>query len=138
MKRLAFLLLTCALVVACASNTTERDMQFLASALTKVSAAVDATVRYDEPAAALVEDALLQAATAHDETLLQPFRDMTLRVLREGADSAVLVCESAAGKALLEDAGCTARLDAQRWQGGDDACAFTLRLQELCGTPKTQ
>jgi len=67
MKRLAFLLLTCALVVACASNTTERDMQFLASALTKVSAAVDATVRYDEPAAALVEDALLQAATAHDE-----------------------------------------------------------------------
>jgi len=63
---------------------------------------------------------------------------MTLRVLREGADSAVLVCESAADKALLEDAGCTARLDAQRWQGGDDACAFTLRLREICGTPKTQ
>ena len=33
-------------LVACASQPNERQMNHLASALTKVSAAVDATVRY--------------------------------------------------------------------------------------------
>lgn len=54
-------------------------------------------------------------------------------VLRDGHDSAVLVCESHAGKALLEDAGCTAKLDQyHRSNGGTNRCEFTINIKKAC------
>ena len=120
-------------LAACAVPPTERQLNYLGSALTKVSAAVDATVRYASPTERLPEDQLLQLSTAHDPDLLKPFQGMTVRVLRTGVDSAVLVCQKDAGAALLEDAGCTARLDSQRWNsGGAKRCEFTLDLKTIC------
>lgn len=118
---------------ACASPPTEREMNYMASALTKVSAAVDATVRYSSPGESLSAEQLLQLSTAHDADLMKPFEGFNVRVLRSGEDSAVLVCRKDDGAALLEDAGCTARLDRHRWNsGGDDRCQFTLDLKTIC------
>jgi hypothetical protein len=121
------------LLASCATQPNEREMNYLASALTKVSAAVDATVRYRRPPDSLSEAELLRAATAHDNQLMKPFDGLTVRVLRSGRDSAVLVCQPH-GKALLEDAGCTAKLDIHRWRatGGSDRCEFTLDVNKVC------
>ena len=125
--------LTVCLLAACATRPTEQEMNYLASALTKVSAAVDATVRYRRSADGLAEAELLRLSTAHDPALMKPFGGLTVRVLRDGRDSAVLVCEPQAGKALLEDAGCTAKLDQHRWNsGGTDRCEFTLDVKKVC------
>jgi hypothetical protein len=121
------------LVTACATQPSPQEMNYLASALTKVSAAVDATVRYRRPDEDLAEAELLQLSTAHDPNLMKPFNGLTVRVLRDGRDSAVLVCEARNGKALLEDAGCTAKLDQHRWNsGGFDRCEFTLDIKKIC------
>jgi hypothetical protein len=125
--------ITVCLLAACATQPTEREMNNLASALTKVSAAVDATARYRRTADGLPEAELLRFSTAHDPALLKPFDGLTVRVLRDGRDSAVLVCESRADKALLEDAGCTAKLDQHRWSnGGTNRCEFTIDIKKVC------
>ena len=127
------LTLAAVLLASCATQPNEREMNYLASALTKVSAAVDATVRYRRPPESLSEGELLRASTAHDNQLLKPFEGMTMRVLRTGRDSAVLVCQPQ-GKPLLEDAGCTAKLDVHRWRAADggDRCEFTLDVNKVC------
>lgn len=122
----------CIAVLAACASTPEREINFLASAMTKLSAAVDATVRFRRPADGMAEAELLRLSVAHDPALLKPFDGMTLRVLREARDSAVLLCEPNAGKALLEDAGCTAKLDRHRWNSGADRCEFTLDVEEVC------
>lgn len=120
-------------LVACASQPSEREMNYLASALTKVSAAVDATARHRRSTDGLDETQLLQAATAHDPSLLKPFEGLSVRVLREGRDSAVLVCKERSGGALLEDAGCTAKMDVHRWnQEASNRCEFSLNVKQVC------
>ncbi|MDB5751081.1 MAG: hypothetical protein JWP65_1502 [Ramlibacter sp.] len=127
-----FLALSVVLLASCATQPNERDMNHLASALTKVSAAVDVTVRYRTPAETSSQSELLLAATGHNTQLMKPFEGMTVRVLRSGRDSAVLVCQPR-GRALLEDAGCTARLDVHRWSAaGSDRCEFTLDVKNVC------
>jgi len=126
-------ILAVGLATACATQPSAQEMNYLASALTKVSAAVDATARYRRPADGLSEAELLQLSTAHDPALMRPFDGLTVRVLRDGRDSAVLVCEAQGGKALLEDAGCTAKLDQHRWNSGSvDRCDFTLDVKLVC------
>lgn len=126
------LTLSVVLLASCATQPNEQEMNHLASALTKLSAAVDVTVRYRAPAESLSESELLLAATAQNPQLMKPFEGMKVRVLRRGRDSAVLVCQ-ADGKALLEDAGCTAKLDLHRWSAtGSDRCEFTLDVSKVC------
>ncbi|MNH24086.1 hypothetical protein D3C79_840030 [compost metagenome] len=121
------------LLTGCALPLQERDMNAMASSLTKVSAAVDATVRYKRSADSLEGDALLQAATAHDPQMLKPLEGRTVKVLRAQRDSAVLVCDAPNALPLLEDAGCTARLDVHRWrQNLNDRCEFSLDLPQTC------
>lgn len=126
--------LTTISLMSCATQTDEREMNYLASALTKVSAAVDATVRYGTLAPNTTDAQVLVIATAHDPALLKNFEDRTIRVIRQGEDSSVLVCERLSGKALLEDAGCTAKMDLHRWvETTRQACEPTLDLKRVCG-----
>ena len=121
------------LLVGCASKPSESEMNYLASALTKVSAAVDATVRYRRTSDEMTESQLLQASTAHDPALLRPFENLTVRILRDGRDSAVLICHPANSSPLLEDAGCTAKMDVHRWsQSTDELCVFTINVKNVC------
>ena len=88
-----FVLLVFSAMVACATIPSENEMNYLGSALTKVSAAVDATARFKRSADSLIGAELLQTSTAHDPGLMKPFKGYTVRVLREGKDTAVLICE---------------------------------------------
>jgi hypothetical protein len=122
------------LLTACASTPNERDMNFTASALTKLSAAVDVTVRFNRSSENLSDSELLRLSASDDQSLLIPFEHYTVRVLRSGLRSVVLVCEHDGGKALLEDAGCTAKLDRYHWQTVPvTACNFTLDVIAVCG-----
>ena len=137
MSRSCTVLLLCASLAggALADPSAEEAMMIRASALTKLSTAVEAAVRYDaEAAAGLGGQALLAFAARDDAALLERFAGLELRVARGDRHASVLVCSPDGGQALLEDAGCTSRLDRHAWREADAVpCEFRLDLAALCG-----
>ena len=115
------------------SKPDSEEMYIKASALTKLSAAVESTVRYKNPPLELSESELLTLATRHDPILLENFKDYKVRVLRQERHSVVLVCDAAGRRALLEDAGCSGRMDRERWIGRQESCEFSIDAKEVCG-----
>lgn len=114
------------------SPSPQEKMYTLASALTKLSAAVEATVRYDNPDQNLSDEELLELSTEHDVSLREPFREYSVKILRDNRHAIVLVCTKDATKALLEDAGCTAEIESHHWLPKElPDCAFTLS-NEVC------
>lgn len=106
----------------------------LASALTKLSGAVEATVRYESPPADAADEALLKLATAADPGLTTPFEGYILRARQEAGHAVLLLCER--DRALLEDLGCTGPLETAHWQSAvKAACAFTLKAEACGGAP---
>ncbi|MFV0350069.1 MAG: hypothetical protein ACK5JO_15960 [Halodesulfovibrio sp.] len=98
----------------------------------KLTRAVDSYVRYDKPDAAMTSDQILLKATEHDKGLLTPFGKMSLEVLREGDNVVVLLCDSYKDVALMEDSGCTAKVDKNYMGNSTPPCVFTLTPAELC------
>ena len=120
-------------VLGCAAQDNSRQMFATASALTKLSSSVEATVLFRNPAATLTDSELLRLATAGDPELLQPFEPFTVRVLRHEQGVVLLVCQPNGGPALLEDASCTAKLDRHHWRDDPGArCEFTLKMPDVC------
>jgi hypothetical protein len=120
-------------LAGCATSHTERELNFTASALTKVSAAVDSTVRYTSGLEQANGAQLLALSTDHDSALMEPFKNFSVLVRRVGSYSEVLVCEPDGSRGLLEDAGCTAKLDKHLWRDNPPAlCQFTLDLEAVC------
>lgn len=119
-------------VTGCAAQD-ERQMYAKASALTKLSAAVEATVLYRNSSADLTDQELLRLSTASDPALLQEFDTFILRVDRGTQAVTILVCGPDAGSALLEDASCTAKPDRHHWRDAPESpCSFTLKLHDVC------
>lgn len=136
MKRyLAKLLLVCtfaATLTSCAAQD-ERQMYAKASALTKLSAAVEATVLYKDPSPKLTDNQLLRLSTVGDSALLKEFNSFSLRVHKASNAVIVLVCNLDGTVALLEDASCTAKLDRHHWRDSvSSQCEFTLNAAETC------
>lgn len=109
----------------------EQQAEVLVAQFVNLSAAVEAHF------AALPEDApqtddaeTLRLATAHDPRLLEDFTGWSLRVRRDGRHALLLLCAKDGSHALLEDAGCSARLD--RRAESSQPCAFTLRVEDGC------
>ncbi|WP_394706536.1 hypothetical protein [uncultured Hydrogenophaga sp.] len=128
------ILIAAFMATGCAAQVDEREMNFLGSALTKLSASVHATVRFGAIPEGSSSEAVLQTSTDHDPELLRPFAGKLVKVQVVNKNSAVLVCDAATGKALLEDSGCTAQMDSHRWTSGvNTQCEFTLNLQAICG-----
>ena len=121
----------------CAAQAqSESEMQQLASDLTQLSPAVEAAVHYDPSTADLSDDELLKNATRTNPEKLAPFVGYTLVVDRQAGHAAVLVCTKDGRKALLEDAGCTFRLEAHHWRATPELpCKPTLNLKEVCPGP---
>jgi hypothetical protein len=112
---------------------SEQEMMTTAVALTKVSAAVEANLRYGAPSESLTDAEFLTRSVAHDPTLLAPFAEYQIKAMRQGNHAATLVCSQDGASALLEDAGCTAAMDLQRWKEHPrKPCAFTVDLAQLC------
>lgn len=137
MKRVGLSLI--ALIVlfsfGCASSNafSERDMNELGAALIKLSSSVESAVRYKGMGGDISDDRLLIIATKHDPSLLEPFSGYKLRVKIQDNHAAVLVCSKDGANALLEDAGCTARMEEHRWKDQPlSPCEFSLDLKETC------
>jgi hypothetical protein len=124
------------LLAGCTSSQKYPDseeMYVKASALTKLSAAVESTVRYKNPPSELGESELLALATRHDPVLLENFKGYRVKVLRKDRHSIVLVCDAAGTRALLEDAGCTGSMERERWKGKLTPCEFSIDTTAVCG-----
>lgn len=102
----------------------------LASALTKLSRALDAAA-HNPRYATLDGQGVLDVARARDPALMKAFDKNVIWVQRDGGNSLVLVCDGRGAQALLEDAGCTAPLEIQHWQGFRQ-CVFTLDVATVC------
>ena len=132
-RTMVFVLIVVFLGCAHIRADEEQKMLTLGSALTKLSAAVESTVRYKNPPAEIGNAELLILATQHDPKLLEPFGDYTVKVLREDQHAIVLICTGDSKRALLEVAGCTPRLDKHLWKEYPaKECRFTLTVREVC------
>lgn len=112
---------------------SDSTMCTLASPLTRLAKAVDAYVIGHPAAASMKSDDLLRAATAHDSSLLSPFERYAVVTRIEGRNSTVLVCTADQQIGLMEDAGCSPHLDAQRWRNVPAMpCGFSVDLPTAC------
>lgn len=132
--RFSILILVVLILGGCITEPVgNEEMYRLGSALTKLSASVESTVRYKDVPEGITDNELLVIATRHDPLLLQPFAEYKLRVNREDRHAIVLVCTPDGGRALLEDAGCSKELDAHHWQSQTSkTCEFTITAQRAC------
>ena len=109
----------------------EEAMLIQASALTKLSTAVEATVNIDEPDESVSDEEILRLSTEDEPMLLEPFKDNVIKINREFGHAILLVCSADGAKGLLEDAGCTAKMDEYLWKK-KNACEFTISSASLC------
>lgn len=135
LKRIVLLASLFILTTGCATDGSTKnpdEMYITASALTKLSASVESTVRYKNPPENISDEELLQLATEHDPSLIAPFSGYTVRVLREDRHAVVLVCSEDGTLGLLEDIGCTAAMDKHLWQVEGSDCNFTISSSSAC------
>ncbi len=109
-----------------------KTMNTLGSSLTKLSAAVESTVRYKNPPKNISDQELLTLSTKHDPGLLDAFKNYKVRVLQQDRHAVVLVCDKKGKRGLLEDAGCTGRMENQLWKDSKCPCKFTIKPQDAC------
>ena len=126
------------LLLASAGCTVSRaaeaeKMYVLGSALTKLSASVEATVRYENPPEGISDKELLDLSTKHDPGLMDPFAGYTLWVSRQDGHAVVLVCDKVGKIGLLEDAGCSSEMDRHLWKETPPMpCEFTITVRDVC------
>lgn len=120
---------------ACADDVADR-MYSLGSKLTHLTSAVESAVRYKNVPPDASDEAVLEIATRHDRSLLEPFARYRVRVQRQGRDAVVLVCGRKQAVRLLEDAGCSAKLDRHHWRSPVVLpCEFTIDVASVCLAP---
>lgn len=129
-RKYIFSLISVLLIISgcAAKSTVEQEKMFtLASALTKLSSTVEATVRYENPDKNLSDEELLEFSTKNDSSLRASFSGYKVKILNENRHAIVLICTQDETKALLEDAACTGEMDRHHWQLEEGKpCAFTL------------
>jgi hypothetical protein len=127
-----FMLLTMSSCVHMQNRIDPTEMAVRASALTKLSSAMQSYVRYTDPVPELGEAALLAEGTKHDPALLTNLNDYKLRLLVQNRHAVVLMCTKAGDRALLEDAGCTGEFEQHHWQQDAVPCEFSSVIK-VCG-----
>ena len=119
--------------LATGQTYSEEEMMTAAAALTKVSAAAEANLRYGSASDTQSDAEFLAQSVAHDPGLLAPFSAYQIQAKRQGGHAAILICRTDGAIALLEDAGCTAAMDRHRWRDDPKGpCVFTVDLVQLC------
>lgn len=119
----------CAPTISAAPDDAERGR--LSTKMVNLSSAVD-TYFFDLPKAPTDDDlTILRNATQHDKRLLAPdFDPYVLKVQYQNPYAVVLLCSKDGSRAIIEDAGCSARLDRQVTHAAP--CEFTLRVSQGC------
>lgn len=123
------------LLAACISATADTpsasDRGILSTKTVNLSSAVDMyftdfTEQPDESIATTLEN-----ATQHDKRLLdQVFSNYELKVQYQNPYAVLLICSKDGRSAIMEDAGCSARIDRQVTSPAP--CEFTLKVTHGC------
>lgn len=99
--------------------------------LTKVTLAVEDTVRNENPPPTLKDGELVRLAMAHDLRYLGPFKGYRIRAEGRSGHALVMLCSKDGSQALFEDVGCTPNMDIQHWEK-PVPCEFTLDVPSIC------
>jgi hypothetical protein len=133
MKKLALALALLCLSFGSQAQLDKAALQAKESALNKLALALESAVRYRNAPESLTEDQLKAYAWREHPVQRVVFKDLMVRVRRQGKDSSVLVCTADGRRALWEDAGCSAKPDQKYWVKPAHApCAFQLDLAKTC------
>jgi hypothetical protein len=108
-----------------------RQMDTLGPMVTKLAKMMESYIRYGPPRAGASEQELFAEGTRDDPTLLNQFSQYKLKLLSHDRHAVVLVCTRDGRQALLEDAGCTADIEAPHWKTRS-ACEFTVNVSQVC------
>lgn len=131
----SLLIVSCVVLVSCRDSVANQQeaMLTLASAVTKLSSAIESTCRYKSPPGNVRDSDLISLSTKHDPSLAQPFVGYTLRAKCEDKHGVVLVCNRAGTRALIEDSACTSKLDFHHWEKPTAVpCAYTVPVAIMC------
>jgi hypothetical protein len=135
-------LIVVAVLAGCSTLAPEKqysqeEMMSAAVALSKVSAAAEANLRYGSSSANISDDTFLAQSVAHDPELLKPLASYQVKSMRQDGHAILLLCSQDGTTALLEDAGCSAALDRHRWRDSPRSrCAFSIDAAQLCPPAK--
>lgn len=130
---LALLLAGCGTVLADDASRLEQ----MGSHLILVLPAVEEEICGDPASANLPESALVSLTRKRLGNRLDAFAGHVLRVRCQQGLATMLVCSPDGSRALLQDAGCSLRLDEKTWkQRPDSPCEFTLDLATICPKPQ--
>lgn len=123
------LLAACVAPIAATPDAEERGR--LSVKMVNLSSAVD-TYFADLAEAPIDSDvSILQNATRRDPRLLAPeFEPYVLKAQYQKPYAVLLLCSKDGGRAIMEDAGCSARLDRQITDAAP--CEFTLLVNQSC------
>jgi hypothetical protein len=132
--RILFSLAAALLLAACATIAAAPDAEergILSTKMVNLSSAVDVYFENLPEAPLDADDIILKNATRHDPSLLaQEFQPYMLKTQYQNPYAVLLLCSKDGQRAIMEDAGCSARLDRQVT---DDApCKFTLVVKHNC------
>lgn len=75
---------------------------------------------------------LLELACARDPALCAPFKDNRVLVSTDDNYVALLLCDRARTRALVEDVSCTPETDRLAWEDKRAPCAFTIDISAHC------
>lgn len=131
LSRYAAILILGAFANANASPPDDEERGRLSTKMVNLSSAVDVYFTDLPEAPTESDESVLRNATQHDGRLLAPeFEPYLLKVQYQAPYAVLLLCSKDGKVALMEDAGCSARLDRQVI---DEApCEFTLQVSEGC------
>lgn len=129
---LTSLLLTLWGWVGAAAAQNAQGMYERASALTKLTAHVEATVLYGSSPAADDQSLITQAFQANPAAA-PLLSDYAFRLLRRGKGVVLLMCTADGARAVLEDASCTAAMDKHFWRDDPNrTCEFSRDAAAVC------
>lgn len=125
----SMLLGACAAPIVAAPDADERGS--LSTKMANLSSAVDTYFADIKQTPTESDVIILQNATAHDKRLLDPiFEPYLLKVQYQNPYAVLLLCTKDGTRAIMEDAGCSARIDRQVIQ--NVPCEFTLQVKKGC------
>lgn len=123
--KLWIVLLSC-MLVAC-SNNQEPKMNSAASALTKLTANVEAEVLYGTTAKEASDRALIDKAFEENPTLKSELDAHDITLSRGEKGVVALVCTRDRSTSLLEDLSCTPEMDKHHWRDAPGrSCTFSM------------
>jgi len=123
----------CAMLLlgGCSTPVKQEDPALLARSLQKLSATMDTYLLYEQRPPGASQELMLSEGTRDAPGLLREFDGYRLVLAREQPRALLLVCTQDGKQVLMEDAGCTPKID-RRVETGNAPCEFTLALKDVC------